>query len=133
MKQLLSAVTIVVQDLRRLKAFYTGVLKWEVLAENEGILMLNLNAIVLTLCTEELFGGYTGVVPHIDKHKGFYLTINLDSKAEVDSSFDGLTTANVNITKLPEKTFWGGYSGFFADPEGNLWEMCYNPMPGIRA
>ncbi len=132
MKQLLSAVTIVTSDLPSLKLFYTDVLGWEILAENESVLMLKLNTTVLTLCTEELFGTYTGILADHTKHKGFYLTINLDSKQEVDSSFKILAAAKANITRLPEKTFWGGYSGFFTDPESNLWELCYNPVEGTK-
>jgi uncharacterized glyoxalase superfamily protein PhnB len=132
MKQLLSAVTIVTTDLPSLRSFYTDVLGWEILAENESVLMLKLNTTVLTLCTEELFGTYTGILADRSKHKGFYLTINLESKQEVDDSFETLTTAHVNITRPPEKTFWGGYSGFFTDPEGNLWELCYNPVEGTK-
>jgi uncharacterized glyoxalase superfamily protein PhnB len=133
MKQTLSAVTVSVKDLPRLKYFYTDVLDWEILTENESVLMLKLNATVLTLCTEEVFGIYTGILPDKDKHKSFYLTINLDSMQEVDSCFETLATSSTTIIKMPEKTFWGGYSGFFTDPEDNLWELCYNPVAATKA
>lgn len=132
MKQLLSAVTIVAKDLPILKTFYTNVLGWDVLAENESVIMLKLNSTVLTLCTETLFGEYTGILVDSAKHKGFYLTINLDSIREVDSSFKVLAAAKSNITKTPAKNFWGGYNGFFTDPEDNLWELCYNPVEGTK-
>lgn len=133
MKQLLSAVTIVAKDLPLLKHFYTDALGWEVLTENESVIMLKLNATVLTLCTEALFAEYTGVLNDAPKGKGFYLTINLESIREVDSSFIVLSASKVNITKAPAKNFWGGYNGFFTDPEDNLWELCYNPVAATKA
>lgn len=133
MKQLLSAVTIAAKNLRQLKLFYTDVLGWEILAENESVLMLKLKTVVLTLCTEELFADYTGISPSGEKHTGCYLTINLDSAKEIDDNFMVLARLKTNIVKMPAQTFWGGYSGFFTDPEDNLWELCYNPIPGTKA
>ena len=47
---------------------------------------------------------------------------------EVDEIFARLKDAGVDITTPPHKAFWGGYSGYFADPEGNAWEVAYNPF-----
>ncbi len=46
----------------------------------------------------------------------------------VDDLFAQFEKQNVNILKQPEKVFWGGYSGYIADPDGNLWEIAYNPF-----
>lgn len=59
---------------------------------------------------------------------GFTLAINLESKEAVDSAFAHLEQIEAEITKPPEDVFWGGYSGYFRDPEGNLWEVAHNPF-----
>jgi catechol 2,3-dioxygenase-like lactoylglutathione lyase family enzyme len=133
MKQLLSATTIIARDLPKLKAFYTDALGWEILNENESIVIFKLGKTALSICTPELFEMYTGVLPDDTKHKGAYFTINLNSIREVDSSFKVLIAAHVCINKMPAKNFWGGYNGFFTDPEDNLWELCYNPIPTTKA
>lgn len=133
MKQVLSAVTIAAKNLQQLKLFYTGVLGWEILAENESVLMLKLKTSVLTLCTEALFADYTGIPSHGEKNNSCYFTINLDSAKEVDDNFMVLARLKATIVKRPAQTFWGGYSGFFTDPEDNLWELCHNPIPGTKA
>ncbi|MDZ7693089.1 MAG: VOC family protein [Balneolaceae bacterium] len=60
--------------------------------------------------------------------KGFALAHNLQSKGEVDQLVETLEMRGVNIIKPPHKTEWGGYSGYIADPEDNLWEIAYNPF-----
>ena len=60
--------------------------------------------------------------------KGFALAFNARSEAEVDEIFDRLGKAGVRISKAPHKAEWGGYSGYFADPEGNAWEVAFNPF-----
>jgi predicted lactoylglutathione lyase len=121
-----AAVTIAVSDLDAIKAFYTLKFGWQTLAENEKVVMLKLDNLVLTLCSELLFAEYTNISNN-DGSKRFYLTINLASKTEVDDKMAQLEQADVQIQKKPAETFWGGYAGFIADPEGNYWEICYNP------
>lgn len=55
------------------------------------------------------------------------LASNLPSEAEVDAAFAEALAAGATAVKVPERVFWGGYSGYFADPDGHLWEVAYNP------
>ncbi|SEN75850.1 hypothetical protein SAMN05192574_10446 [Mucilaginibacter gossypiicola] len=126
MQTQVAAVTIAVKDLDAVKAFYTKKFGWQILAENEELVMLKLDNLVLTLCSELLFAEYTNISNN-DGSKCFYLTINLASKTDVDTTIAQLDQAGVQIQKQPAETFWGGYAGFIADPEGNCWEICYNP------
>ncbi|HEX8022603.1 VOC family protein [Mucilaginibacter sp.] len=121
-----TAITLAVKDLAAIKAFYIGKFGWQILAENEKIIMLKFDNLVVTLCDEPLFEEYTNISNNA-RSKGFYFTINLASKADVDAKIAELDQAGVPIQKLPAETFWGGYAGFIADPEGNCWEICYNP------
>jgi len=55
------------------------------------------------------------------------LAMNLDSPRQVDEAFEEIRRAGGTIRKAPTATPWGGYSGYFADPAGNLWEAAHNP------
>ena len=59
--------------------------------------------------------------------QGFALAHNARSKEEVDSIFTRLKDNGATIVKVPEEVFWGGYSGYFSDPDGHSWEVAYNP------
>jgi uncharacterized protein len=57
----------------------------------------------------------------------FSIGYNTRSEAEVDSILVQAKKAGATIVKLAQKTFWGGYSGYFQDPDGHLWEIAFNP------
>ena len=59
---------------------------------------------------------------------GFSLAYNAQSETEVDAVIGDLKSKGVKILKEPQKVFWGGYSSYFADPDGNCWEVAYNPF-----
>jgi predicted lactoylglutathione lyase len=56
------------------------------------------------------------------------LAVNLESRTEVDAAFERIREAGGRITAPPVETDWGGYSGYFADPDGHLWEVAHNPF-----
>ncbi|WP_020680932.1 VOC family protein [Marinobacterium rhizophilum] len=58
---------------------------------------------------------------------GFSLAHNVASKAEVDQVMAQAATAGATVLKPAQDTFWGGYAGYFQDPEGHLWEVAWNP------
>ncbi|HVW80485.1 MAG TPA: VOC family protein [Mycobacteriales bacterium] len=58
---------------------------------------------------------------------GVALAHNVRSREEVDAILDAARGAGATITKAAEETFYGGYAGYFADPDGHLWEIAYNP------
>jgi predicted lactoylglutathione lyase len=60
--------------------------------------------------------------------RGVALAINLGSEAEVDAAFATAEAAGAVIVKPPTRTEWGGYSGYFADPDGHAWELAHNPF-----
>jgi uncharacterized glyoxalase superfamily protein PhnB len=59
---------------------------------------------------------------------GITLAQNLPSKADVDRAMAEAASAGATILKQPADTFWGGYSGYFADPDGYAWEVAFNPF-----
>jgi hypothetical protein len=56
------------------------------------------------------------------------LARNVPSKADVDRALDIAKRSGAKILKPPQEVFWGGYSGYFADPDGHVWEVAYNPF-----
>ena len=56
------------------------------------------------------------------------LAQNFSTEADVDDAYAAALAAGATGLKAPEKVFWGGYSGYFADPDGFLWEVCHNPF-----
>ncbi len=127
MQQRLTFITLGVADLNMSKAFYNDILGWNPFQDNGGIVMYKLNGMVLSLFPQhELMED-----AHVQDHGAgsrFTLAQCLRSVEEVDAFFRHLQKHQVTITKMPEKVFWGGYSGYFADPDGHLWEVAHNPF-----
>ena len=59
---------------------------------------------------------------------GVALAYNTRSEHEVDEIISDLKSKGVTILKSPQKAFWGGYHAYFADPDGNPWEVAFNPF-----
>lgn len=66
-------------------------------------------------------------------YRGVSLSINLDDRAQVDAALDAAVAAGVTLVKPARLADWGGYSGYFADPDGHLWEVAHNPFFPIGA
>ncbi|MCB0772158.1 MAG: VOC family protein [Flavobacteriales bacterium] len=127
MQPRLSFITLGVADLDKSKRFYNNVLGWSPFQDNGGIVMYKLNGMVLSLYPQhELM--QDAKVNEDAKGARFTLAQCLRSEAEVDAFFAHLQDHGATITKMPERAFWGGYSGYFADPDGHLWEIAFNPF-----
>lgn len=136
MQARLSFITLGVSDLDRSKRFYNDVLGWKPFQDNGGIVMYKLNGMILSLYGQhELMEDAQAM----DASPGFSeggkptaprstLAQCLRSTEEVDALFTELKQHGVTISKEPVKVFWGGYSGYFADPDGHLWEIAHNPF-----
>jgi uncharacterized glyoxalase superfamily protein PhnB len=68
------------------------------------------------------------VSPEGSGFESFALAHNVASEAEVDQVIGQAVSAGATLVKRPGKVFWGGYSGYFRDPDGHLWEVAYNPF-----
>ncbi len=133
MKQRMSIVTVGVSDLARSKRFYSDALGWKPVDETDEIAFYNVGSIWLALHPNSALADDVGqtidaVATPVGGYRGFTLAQNLGSRAEVDALFVSLSSAGVTILKEPHEVFWGGYSGYFADPDGNPWEVAHNPF-----
>lgn len=126
MKTIVNAITLSVKNIVAMKKFYAENFDLKVVTENEKVVIMQLDNLLLTLCDEALFNQYANISNPADG-KGFYFTINLSSSIAVDEQFERFKKQRVQITRQPGAAFWGGYSGFVTDAEGNSWEICYNP------
>lgn len=127
MEQRISFLTIGAKDLNKLKQFYIEKFNWAPL-KDDGIVFFKLNGIILSLFPADELAADAGVPQNGSGFKKFTLAINYRSEKEVDDVFKSLQGRGVQIIKSPQKASWGGYSGYVADIEGNLWEIAYNPF-----
>lgn len=128
MEQRLSLVTLGVTDLARARAFYENVLGWQAAESPPEIVFFDLGGIVVSLYEHGALAEDMGAAPEMLAYRGFALAYNARSKEEVDEIFANLKAQGVTIEKEPQEVFWGGYSGYFSDPDGHKWEVAYNPF-----
>lgn len=132
-EQRMSIVTLGVNDLAAATSFYKDVMGLKPFMEMEGaVTFFDMKGFALGLFPQDelekdikIEGGDVG--PETTPRMA--LAYNTRSEAEVDEMFDKLAKIDgVTITKAPEKVFWGGYAGYFRDPEGHAWEIAFNPI-----
>ncbi|PWB74199.1 MAG: glyoxalase [Anaerolineales bacterium] len=129
MKQHLHMITLGVKDFKRSVEFYSKTLGWELSgASQEDVAFFQAGGAVLGLYPREKLAEDAKVSPEGDGFSGVTLAYNARSEAEVDGIIADLKSKGVMIVKEPQKVFWGGYSSYFADPDGYLWEVAYNPF-----
>lgn len=128
MEQRLTIVTLGVKDLKVSTAFYVEKFGWKKHdASNDNISYFQLNGILLGLYGLEKLAE-DALVSHAGSgFKAMTLAYVTRTKEEVDTIFGELENKGVKIVKAPQEVFWGGYSGYIADPDENLWEIAYNP------
>jgi catechol 2,3-dioxygenase-like lactoylglutathione lyase family enzyme len=129
MEQRLSIVALGVADLARARRFYCEGLGWrESAAGNESICFIGAGGVVLGLYGGEALAEDAGVSAEGGGFAGFTLAHNVASEADVDRTLAEAVAAGATLVKPGQKVFWGGYSGYFADPDGHLWEVAHNPF-----
>ena len=125
--QRVTLITLGVADLDRAKAFYAA-LGWSPAEEQEGVAFYQLSGQVLGLFGKEALAADQGR-PGAELGTGAVtLAQNFLTEAEVDTAFAAALAAGATPLKRPEKVFWAGYSGYFADPDGHVWELAMNPF-----
>ncbi|WP_246454657.1 VOC family protein [Hyunsoonleella aquatilis] len=118
-----------VSDLKSATQFYEEKFGWKKTeSSNDGISFFQMNGILLSLYPREKLAEDAKVSHEGNGFKGFTLAYNARSKKEVDAIFEDLKQKRVAIVKPAEEVFWGGYSGYVADMDGNLWEIAFNPF-----
>jgi catechol 2,3-dioxygenase-like lactoylglutathione lyase family enzyme len=127
MEPRLSFVTLGVADLGRAARFYADVLRLPAIPTPPGIAFFELGRTWLGLYPREELAADAGVAPGAPGFGGFTLAHNVRSEAEVDALLQEIAAAGGQIVRPGRRADWGGYSGYFADPDGFLWEVAWNP------
>jgi catechol 2,3-dioxygenase-like lactoylglutathione lyase family enzyme len=128
MEQKITFFTLGVNDLKTSIDFYENKFGWKRSElSNENLILYPLNGIHIALYSREELAKDATVDSIGNGFKGFTISHNVWSEKEVDELIQSLRSKGVKIVKEPQKVFWGGYSSYIADPDGNLWEIAYNP------
>jgi uncharacterized protein len=129
LKPRINFVTLGVHDMAAMRAFYERLGLAAAGSSNPDVTFFNVNGVVLGLygygALAEDAGIYATAAPVF---RGVALAWNGASEGEVDQIMAHAKSVGAAITKPAQKVFWGGYSGYFSDPEGNLWEVAFNPF-----
>jgi len=128
MEARLSLVTLGVAELERSVRFYEQVLKLPRLSTPPSVAFFELGKTWLALYPRDLLAADAGVSAAGSGFSGFTLAHNLRSEAEVDRLLAEVADGGGRIVKPASRADWGGYSGYFSDPDGFLWEVAWNPQ-----
>jgi len=129
MKQSVSLITLGVSDYRRAKAFYEA-LGWTPAMDVEETAFFQANGVVLALWSREKLAADIGLKDDGARWSGIALAHNVGSDAEVDQILDAARRSGAKV-RDPAPTFYGGYAGYFTDPDGHVWEVAHNPGFGL--
>ena len=128
MEQRVSLITLGVDDLEKAATFYAA-LGWKRVESPDGIVVFDLIGQVLGLYPIEKLAEDIGVDPSsLVPNAASTLGYNGRKKEEVDAVLANAEAADARILKPAQDVFWGGYHGYFADPDGYVWEVAHNPF-----
>lgn len=128
MQPRISMITLGVRDLPAAVAFYQNGLGLPLHEATPTVAFFSLNGSWLGLYGRDALAEDAGVSPEGGGFAGFALAHNLSSEAAVDALMAEVQAAGATVVKPPQKVFWGGYSGYFKDLDGHLWELAHNPF-----
>ena len=139
MQARITLITLGVDDLERAVAFYRDGLGWPTAGivgqqfEHGAVAFFDLQpGLKLAVWPRASLAHDTGLRPSPPSPTDFTLGHNVSSQPEVDAVMRQAEAAGAKIVKPAHPTFWGGYAGYFQDPDGHLWEVVWNPqlLPG---
>lgn len=123
----ITIITLGVCDLARSTSFYES-LGFTASGDHEGITFFDMKGTQLALFPKKELAKDAKVNEHKGDVHSFTLAHNVSSKKEVDETLAFVHSKGAKIIKPAEDVFWGGYSGYFSDPDGFLWEVAWSPF-----
>lgn len=128
MKQAISFITLGVTDLARSRRFYRA-LGWQESSGSEAtVAFFQAGSVAFALFGRDALAEDARVSSNGSGFPRFTLAHNVATEAEVDTLIQEAVAAGGNLVLAGEKAPWGGFRGYFADPDGFLWEVCFNPF-----
>ncbi|SHG96303.1 VOC family protein [Marivita hallyeonensis] len=131
MEQRVSLITLGVRDMEAVAAFYEA-LGWKRVETQDGVIAFDLIGQTLGLYPLDKLAEDIGVDVAQLGHGGMTLGHNVPSRDDVDAVMQRVEQAGGTVLKPPQEVFWGGYHGYFSDPEGHIWEVAHNPFSPLR-
>jgi catechol 2,3-dioxygenase-like lactoylglutathione lyase family enzyme len=131
MEQRVSLITLGVADLKRSREFYERLGWRRSMAETEGVVFFQAGGMALALYPRNELAKDANIAAEGHGFNGIALAYNARNRAEVDAVLTEAAAAGGKLLKPAQEAFWGGYSGYFADPDGFLWEVAWNPSFAI--
>ena len=126
--QRVTLITLGVADLPAARAFYAA-LGWREHGESQpGVAFYQMHGAALALFGRAELAADQGRPGAALGTGAVTLAQNFSTEAEVDAAYAAALAAGATALKAPEKVFWGGYSGYWADPDGHVWEVAMNPF-----
>lgn len=133
MKPTITLITLGVSDLKRSIRFYQEGLSLPLREPaDDSIAFFPLKGAWLALFPRAALAADANVSPSGSGFSGITIAHNVQSKQEVDAVMQEAAHAGATVVKPAETASWGGYSGYFADPDGHLWEVAWNPFLEIE-
>lgn len=128
MKSKIGLITLGVSDIQRSSTFYQAL--GFVIEGGDGadFVLFHTTETRLALFPKDKLAEDAGLTLAKNGFSGITLAHNEPSKEQVDRVFAEAKEAGAHILKAPHDTFWGGYSGYFQDPDGHVWEIAWNPF-----
>jgi uncharacterized protein len=127
MEPRLTLITLGVSEIARARKFYEALGFKAARASNESVTFLPAGGVVLALWGRAALAEDASIADSKPGFSGVALAHNARSDADVDKAIKEAVAAGARLVKPAGKTFWGGYAGYFADPDGHLWEVAHNP------
>ena len=128
MKPHITIITLGVENLQRAIDFYQKGLGLPRKDESESIAFFEMTGTILVLYPRDELAADITISPEGTGFQGFTLAHNVDSPEAVDRTLAEAVAAGAELVKPGQEAFWGGYSGYFKDPDGFYWEVAHNPF-----
>jgi hypothetical protein len=126
--QKLTLVTLGMDSVPRSRAFYDSLGFKAADFDNAEVAFYDMSGVILALFGRTALAEDAQVADPGERFRATALAMNLDSEAAVDAALAEIAAKGGRLTKSAQKTVWGGHAGYFADPDGHLWEVAFNPF-----
>jgi predicted lactoylglutathione lyase len=127
----ISVVTLGVNDLAAAAHFYGEGLGFKTASVKGGVTYFDTGGTWLAIFPRAALARYAGVSAEGEGFSGVTLSINLETRDDVDKLLERARSVGAEIVKAAGEVGWGGYTGWIRDPCGHLWEMVWNPRPFV--
>jgi uncharacterized glyoxalase superfamily protein PhnB len=127
----ISVITLGVNDVVSAARFYRDGLGFKTASVKDGVRYFDTGGTWLAIFPRDALAHYAGVSAEGEGFAGVTLSINVETRDDVDHLMERARGAGAEIVKAAASVGWGGYTGWIRDPCGHLWEMVWNPRPFI--